>query len=69
MILLQKEIVQLVISWVEDNKSPAPLSYITSNLTARVGTIRASAETLCKKGYLRRSYGKGEVAYVLLRKI
>lgn len=66
--LLQKEIVQLAIDWVETHNEPIPISFIISNVTARAGTIRASTVTLCRKGYFRRSYQRGEVAYVLLRK-
>lgn len=69
MILLQKEIIEIITGWVVEHNKPIPLTEIVQRETTRnPRTIRASAETLCRKGYLRRSCERGLTAYILLRK-
>ena len=70
MILLQREIMTIVSEWADTHKEPITLKEIT-NIKSETNprTIRASAEVLCKKGYLRKSCAMGPTAYVLIRKI
>jgi len=68
MILLQKEILIIVNEWAESNNEPITLKEITiKKKGSNPRTIRASAETLCRKGYLRRSCATGPTAYVMIR--
>lgn len=60
----------IVSEWADTHKEPITLKEITiikSETNPR--TIRASAEVLCKKGYLRRGCGQGFATYVLIRKV
>jgi hypothetical protein len=70
MILLQKEILIIVNEWVEKHSEPITLKEIISDKKDTCPrTVRASADTLCKKGYLRRSCARGTTAFVMIRKI
>jgi len=70
MILLQREIMTIVSEWADTHKEPITLKELT-NIKSETNprTIRASAEVLCKKGYLRRGCGMGPATYVLTRRI
>jgi SOS-response transcriptional repressor LexA len=64
----QMLVIAIVNEWVKENKEPISLREIVrQQKDQNPRTIRACAETLCKKGYLRRSYAGGEVSYVRLR--
>jgi hypothetical protein len=70
MILLQKEILSIINEWAEENKEPITLKeIITIKKDANPRTIRASCETMCRKGYLRRSCATGFAAYILIKKL
>lgn len=56
--------------WVKDNKVPIPFSEVSIQLlTVNKRTLRAALDSLCNKGYIRKSCAVGETAYVLRRKI
>jgi len=59
----------MVDDWAREHKDPIPLGIMLDRLKSNPRTVRASVASLCKKGYLRRSYAQGKLAYIKLRSI
>jgi DNA-binding IclR family transcriptional regulator len=70
MILLQREILTVISEWADSHDKPISLKEL-ADLKGDINprTVRASAETLCRKGYLRKSCAIGPTAYILIRKL
>jgi hypothetical protein len=68
MVQTQQDIMMLVNEWGKSNNTPIPLSFIALNKPdVNIKQIRATVDTLCKKGYLRKSCMRGKSTYVRLR--
>lgn len=67
---IQIRIVKIAQVWAKTHKTPITLAIITKKLPDyKPRTIRASAETLVRKGYFRRSCAERGAVYVLIRTI
>ena len=66
---IQTRILKIIDIWKKNNSMPITLKEITLNLPdVKPRTVRASAESLCTKGYLRRGINiKNNSCYILIR--
>jgi predicted transcriptional regulator of viral defense system len=70
MILLQRELMRIICEWADSHDKPITLKELAGQKReTNPRTIRASAEVLCKKGYLRRGCEGSSATYVLTRRL
>ena len=67
---IQIKIIKVINERAKINKEPIPLIDIINLIPEyKPRTLRASAETLVRKGYLRRSCAQRGAVYILIRTI